>query len=75
MGRIAASSVLFPNLSEEELSKGVSFKVCLVLIFLNTIVEKTYREPWNYYFVSNLREEELSKGVSCCNDDADDEGN
>ena len=28
------------------------FKVCLVLIFLNTIVEKTYPEPWNYYFAS-----------------------
>ena len=26
------------------------FKVCLVLIFLKTIVEKTYPEPWNYSF-------------------------
>ena len=24
------------------------FKVCLVFIFLNTIVEKAYPEPWNY---------------------------
>ena len=28
------------------------FKVCLVLIFLNTICEKTYPEPWNCSFVS-----------------------
>ena len=28
------------------------FKVCLVLIFLNTIVENKYPEPWNYSFVS-----------------------
>ena len=26
-------------------------KVCLVLIFPNTIVEQTYIEPLNYYFV------------------------
>ena len=26
--------------------------MCLVLIFLNTIVEKTYAEPWNDSFVS-----------------------
>ena len=28
--------------------RSASFKVCLVLIFLNTIVEKTYPESWNY---------------------------
>ena len=33
---------LLSNLREEELSKGVSFKVCLVLIFINTIVEKKH---------------------------------
>ena len=32
--------------------RSASFKVCLVLILLNTIVEQTYHEPWNYYFVS-----------------------
>ena len=32
--------------------RSASFKVCLVLIFLNTIVEKTYPEPWNDPFVS-----------------------
>ena len=30
------------------------FKVCLVLIFLNTIVEKTYPEPWIYSFCINF---------------------
>ena len=32
--------------------RSASFKVCLVLIFLNTIVEKTYPEPWNDPVVS-----------------------
>ena len=27
------------------------FKECLVLIFLNTIVEKTYPKAWNYYIL------------------------
>ena len=30
------------------------FKVCLVLIFLNTIVEKTFSEPWIYSFCINF---------------------
>ena len=30
------------------------FKVCLVLIFLNTIVEKTYPESWIYSFCINF---------------------
>ena len=30
------------------------FKVCLVLIFLNTIVEKTFPEPWIYSFCINF---------------------
>ena len=33
-----------------EMHAHAFFKVCLVLIFLNTIVEKTYPEPWIYTF-------------------------
>ena len=37
---------------DSSMASRAFFKVCLVLIFLNTIVEKTYPEPWNYSFVS-----------------------
>ena len=36
---------------------------CLVLIFLNTIVEKTYPEPCNYYFATSRVQEKPKK---CC---------